>query len=663
MGYLHTKDSILLEEQNKQQLLAAKKIEAEKQEKELKLKLSEQEKKALELQTQRLEAEKKVQDLALKQKEKDLLLKEQDLQLAELKEEELKKEQRLQSLKLEQQELKASQQQQELAILEKDREQERLQRILHEKESEDRLKQIEQMELSKRLSDVELEKTKQFRLGLAVIATIMTLLVGVVAIGYYQKNKANNKLATINTEINQKKEEIEAQRDQIALQKAEIERSYQDIKLLSLIGQKITASLDIESVSLTVYEYVSSLMATSTVGLGIYNENNNTIEFRGSIEKGEPLPFHYHELDAENSLSSWTFQNRQQIVMNDIQSDYSRYISVPPPVITKDPMQSAVYLPLLTENRPIGVITVQTDDKQAYSNKDVTILQTLASYISIALDNATAYEIIQTKNKHITDSLRYAQTIQKAILPSSEKMSQVLRDHFVLYYPKDIVSGDFFWFLHIPAEKLPVTAERRCDKTYIAVVDCTGHGVPGAFMSMIGNTLLNDIVIQKQAYEPAEILELLHTSVVTELRQEEGANDDGMDVCLCLLEEEEEEGMRVTYTGAKRPLYYVEAGSEMLREIKGTNKNIGGIVQKYRPFENQSIVLPKNSLLYLSTDGLPDQNNKDNKKIGSLRFKVTLQENHAKPLGTQKEALASLLFKHQSGTAQRDDITVVGIKV
>jgi serine phosphatase RsbU (regulator of sigma subunit)/tetratricopeptide (TPR) repeat protein len=661
--YADTKDSIISEERRKQEQFAAKKIEAEKQEKELKLRLSEQEKRALQYQTQQLEAAKKVQELALEQRNKDLLLRDQELELSRLKEEELEKARQFQHLQLEQQRLEASRQQQQLELVEKSRELEKQQRILHEKENQEQRKKIEQLQLAQRVQDLELDNFRRTRLFIFASAGMLLVLMGVMVFGYIQKNKANKKLAAINAEIQKQKSEIEGQRDQIAMQKSEIERSYQDIKLLSVIGQKITASLDVESVSQTVYEYISSLMNTSTVGLGIYNEDSKCLEFRGSIEDGQLLPFHYYELNAPNSLSVWCFNYQKQVVINNFEEDYRQYINLPPRPHTNEAMGSAVYLPLTTENKPIGVITVQSRKNQAYSSKDLTVLQTLASYISIALDNASAYEIIQTKNKHITDSIRYAQTIQKAILPSTQKMNEVLPDHFVLYYPKDIVSGDFFWFLHIPAEKLPATETVRKDKTYIATVDCTGHGVPGAFMSMIGNSLLNDIVTQMQAYEPAEILELLHTSVVTQLRQHENENDDGMDVCLCLIEEEDDDNVRVTYTGAKRPLYYVAAGTGRLRELKGTNKNIGGVAKKYRSFSNETVVLPHGSMLYLSTDGLPDQHNRDNDKIGSLRFKYVLQENHTLSLNEQKEALASLLFKHQNGVPQRDDITVVGVKV
>jgi len=389
------------------------------------------------------------------------------------------------------------------------------------------------------------------------------------------------------------------------------------------------------------------------------------LEFKGAIENGETMPYHYDMLTEDNSLAVWCFSRRRQVIIGDFAQDYTEYVNWRPEMRTKNNMKSALYLPLVTEKRPIGVITVQSDEKDAYSPKNITILQTLASYISIALDNAQAYDIIKDKNKHITDSIRYAQTIQKAILPSKAKMDEVLAEHFVLYYPKDIVSGDFFWFLHIPADKLPAhipDAERR-DKTYVAVVDCTGHGVPGAFMSMIGTTLLNDIVVRSEIYEPAEILEFLHSSVINELRQRESANDDGMDVCLCLMVTMDNGKVQVTYTGAKRPLYYVEKGTTSIKEIKGINKGIGGITKKFRPFSNQHVELEKGSMVYLSSDGLPDQNNRENRKIGSVRFKHTLSENSSIDMKTQKEALASLLYKHQNGTPQRDDITVVGVEV
>ncbi|MGB0523020.1 MAG: tetratricopeptide repeat protein [Flammeovirgaceae bacterium] len=663
--YAAVKDDIIMEERIKQEQLASQQMEVEKEEQKLKQRLLEEEMKGLEKEKQRIEAEKQIKDLALAQKEKDLELRNKALEVAKLKQEELEKARQLQQLKIDQARLADEARQREIQLLERDRELERKKRQLQEKEKQDYKKQVEQLQLNQKVKDLEIENARRDRLFFISSVALFAILLGVAFIAYYQKNKSNKKLASINKEIKEKNEQIEIQLVQIEDQRQELEKAYKDIKLISLIGQKITASIDIESVTQTVYEYVGSLMKTNAVGLGIYNADAQMLEFKGAIENGNKMPYHYDLLSEDNSLSVWCFNRRRQVVIGDFAEDYSQYVNFRPEMRTKENIKSALYLPLATEKRPIGVITVQSPEQDAYTSKDITILQTLASYISIALDNAQAYDIIKDKNKHITDSIRYAQTIQKAILPSKVKMDEVLDDHFVLYYPKDIVSGDFFWFTHIPADRLPshVPAEQRRDKTYVAVVDCTGHGVPGAFMSMIGTTLLNDIVMRSEVYEPAEILEFLHSSVVNELRQRESANDDGMDVCMCLIEQIDDENVQVTYTGAKRPLYYVEYCTSTIKELKGTNKGIGGIVKKFRPFTNQVITVPKGSMVYLSSDGLQDQNNRDNRKIGSIRLKHVLQENYNTEMQAQKEALASLLYKHQDGMPQRDDITVVGIKV
>ncbi len=663
--YAAVKDDIIELERVKQEQIKQQQLLVEKEEQQLKNRLLEQEMKSLELEKKQLEADKKVKELALNEKNKDIELRNKELEVAKLEQKELEKARQVQQLLLDQARLATESRARELQISEQERELESKKREIQAKELKEKEEEIGKMELSQQVKDLESQKLKSERLFYIVGLGLFVVLIAIIGVVLAQKTKSNKVLASTNEELSTKNQQIEEQNKQITEQALELERAYKDIKLISLIGQKITASLDIEAVTKTVYDYVGSLMPTTSLGLGIYKEDAQIIDFRGAIESGEIMPYHYDLLSNENSLPVWAFNRRRQIMIGDFAEDYKDYVDWRPEMRTKGIMKSAVYIPLATEKRPIGVITVQSDKKDAYSNKDLTILQTLASYISIALDNAQAYDIIKDKNKHITDSIRYAQTIQKAILPSKAKMDKVLKEHFVLYYPKDIVSGDFFWFMHIPADKLPshVPDDERKDKTYVAVVDCTGHGVPGAFMSMIGSTLLNDIISRSDVYAPAEILEFLHSSVVNELRQRESANDDGMDVCLCLIEEEGEGKSKITYTGAKRPLYYMEKDTDVLREIKGTNKGIGGVMKKYRPFTNESVILESGSMLYLSSDGLPDQNNSDNRKLGSMKFKHTLQENSNMNLDEQKEALASILYKHMGDTPQRDDITVVGVKI
>lgn len=254
--------------------------------------------------------------------------------------------------------------------------------------------------------------------------------------------------------------------------------------------------------------------------------------------------------------------------------------------------------------------------------------------------------IIEEKNENIMSSIRYAKRIQQAILPVNEKIQQSLLEHFVIFKPREIVSGDFYWFSK--TEEL------------IAVVDCTGHGVPGAFMSMIGNSLLNKIVNEDKIFDPALILENLHDGVRFSLKQESGETDthDGMDACLCLYNPI---SRKVTFAGAKRPLYYIN--NSKLIEIKGDRKPVGGKQkEEKRIFTSKEIDIQPGDIIYLTTDGLADQNNSKGIKYGSRRLKEFLLEHSKLSLSEQKEALLIDLNKFQGYEPQRDDILIIGIR-
>ena len=266
-------------------------------------------------------------------------------------------------------------------------------------------------------------------------------------------------------------------------------------------------------------------------------------------------------------------------------------------------------------------------------------------------------EEINTQNIKITDSIRYAQTIQDAILPDKELIQEALSNLFILYRPKDIVSGDFYWF----AKGYDKEKDRKY--TYLAAIDCTGHGVPGAFMSLIGYTILNQIISKGNTFDTAEILESLNTGITTILKQEQHMNDDGMDVCLCRFEYLDEKHITLTFTGAKRPLYIVEKKNGQLQYLKGNNKSIGGYQKKGRRFSSENIYLQRGDLIYLSTDGMVDQNNRENKKYGKRKFGDLLSRIYQKPISEQKIIFENELDDHQKDIEQRDDITVIGVEV
>ncbi len=211
-------------------------------------------------------------------------------------------------------------------------------------------------------------------------------------------------------------------------------------------------------------------------------------------------------------------------------------------------------------------------------------------------------EELQMKNEDITSSISYAKTIQKAILPFKETISNHF-ENFILFKPKDIVSGDFYWYVQV--EKYH----------FMAAVDCTGHGVPGAFMSMIGSSLLNQIVNSDNEYNTAQILKKLDELIIFSLRQEQTDNNDGMDVCLCRIEKEQSYA-NIQFTGAKRPLLYIKNGENKIEKLSGDRKSIGGTQKKRSTFDftSQELILDKGSVVYLSTDGFIDQNNSERKK-------------------------------------------------
>ena len=257
--------------------------------------------------------------------------------------------------------------------------------------------------------------------------------------------------------------------------------------------------------------------------------------------------------------------------------------------------------------------------------------------------------IIEEKNENIMSSIRYAQKIQQAILPVDNKIRNILPKHFIIFKPRDIVSGDFYWF------------SKFDDRIFVAAVDCTGHGVPGAFMSMIGNSLLNKIVNENKIFNPAKILEQLHNGVRLSLKQEMSETDtfDGMDVCLCMIEKNRN---KITFAGAKRPLYYIR-NSELI-EFKGDRKPIGGRQREgKRIFKNKEFTILKGSMLYLTTDGFADQSNPNGDKFGSKRLKKLLLNIHKYSLHKQEKALTKDLDSFQDGEPQRDDILVMGIRL
>lgn len=257
------------------------------------------------------------------------------------------------------------------------------------------------------------------------------------------------------------------------------------------------------------------------------------------------------------------------------------------------------------------------------------------------------------KNLEITDSIKYAQTIQQAILTSHEYFTSVFSDHFVYYQPKDIVSGDFYWAF-----------KTKTNKIYWCTADCTGHGVPGAFMTMIGNSLLNEIIIENEVEETNIILDKLRESMIktlnksVDLNSKTERNSNGMDIALCCWDLSTNE---LTFSGAHSSVIIIRNGE--LIQIKGDRQPIG-LHRKMEPFTIISFQLEHGDRVYTSSDGYTDQLGGDEiKRYTFTRLKELLLEIALLPMEQQKIELEKHHQTWKKEIDQIDDIVVVGILV
>lgn len=255
---------------------------------------------------------------------------------------------------------------------------------------------------------------------------------------------------------------------------------------------------------------------------------------------------------------------------------------------------------------------------------------------------------IETQKQEIMDSILTAQRIQKAILPTHEKVEKILPENFILFLPRDIVSGDFYWMT------------RQNDLSVFAAADCTGHGVPGALMSMLGVSFLNEIVNKTSKLKANNILEELRTRVKTTLSHSfEGETKDGMDIALCILNHKTN---KLQFSGAFNPLYLIRNNS--LSEIKADRMPIGIYHDAEPDFTNNQLQLQKSDCLYIFSDGYVDQfGGKSGKKLLTKTLKDILLKIHSEPMARQKELLYEKFQQWKGKYEQVDDILMIGIRI
>ena len=256
-------------------------------------------------------------------------------------------------------------------------------------------------------------------------------------------------------------------------------------------------------------------------------------------------------------------------------------------------------------------------------------------------------EELEKKNREVSQSLNYAKRIQDALLPV--KIKENLPDHFLIFRPQNMVSGDFYWFKKVN------------DLLFVAVVDCTGHGIPGALMSILGLEFLFNTIVNKGIYEPQDILAEMHRSVVKALKQKSSGVQDGMEMTICCIDTKDKV---LKFSGAKSHLLYIDKGEKKLNIMKGNSLPIGGMLDFERKYKQYRLDYNKEMVFYLSSDGYYDQfGGAKNKKFSRKAFMKLIEDHYEESMEKQQKIFIERLDKWQGTEEQIDDITVFGFKI
>ncbi|MCP5103578.1 MAG: AAA family ATPase [bacterium] len=413
-----------------------------------------------------------------------------------------------------------------------------------------------------------------------------------------------------------------------------------------------------------------SLLMENADGRLLIQAEGNTDGVSGSLQE-QPVA---ESGKVPLSVINYVAHSRQQLVFDNVSKDpnYStdRYIQ-------KNQPKSVVCVPIMSKGELSAVIYLENNLVEgAFTPARLEILNMLSSQIAISVENTHLYEQLEEKvrqrtialqkaneeleenhkaleesHKKINDSVNYASRIQEAVLPAPEIIETIFPRHFILYRPCSVVSGDFYWVKQVAG------------KTVAAAADCTGHGVPGALVSMLGAAFLNEIVpllAAKSLLSAGNVLNELRGNVKTALKQRglPSEQKEGMDIALCVIDHINQ---KIQYAGAYNPLYIVR--DNQLTEVKGDRMPIG-IYRNERPFTNHELPLESGSMLYLCTDGYADQNREEIRgAFTKRRFKQLLIEINQEPPDKQKEILIDRLEAWKGDLPQRDDILVFGIRL
>lgn len=419
--------------------------------------------------------------------------------------------------------------------------------------------------------------------------------------------------------------------------------------------RKVVAPLN-NILSITINNVSYPLQASYSLP---YNKYNIVIEYVG-INLNEPNKVYYStKLDNwDDDWSPLTSSRRVTYQLKDgryrfnlmsvNESGISQDVPVAFDIFIKKPFWRSWWFILCVVIVMTGIVMLIIREREKAHKKINDYLESeLAARTRLVMQQK---DEIEAQNVEITDSINYAKRIQSSILPDINKLKDAFADAFVIFHPRDIVSGDFYWF------------DRLDESRFIVVcADSTGHGVPGAFMSMIGSTLLQDIIARKGITRPSQILTLLDEQIFSTLNQnvDVGVSNDGMDMVVF---EVNLSTRHIRFASAMRPVIIVMGGESYY--IKGNRCSVGGesVIEKY--YDDQEYYLNNGDSVYLFSDGLPDQfGGEDGKKLKINRLKNLIEDVHKLPMDEQKEIISKFFYDWKGDYEQVDDVILMGLRL
>jgi len=467
--------------------------------------------------------------------------------------------------------------------------------------------------------------------------------------------------------------------DNLKISQENLKQSYQNIQNLSEIGKEITSNLEFENIVETVYQNIIKQMSVSIFSIGIFQPEKKGITIFS--KEAENINFvNFNDLSEKNSIEVICFENKQEFIINNVEKEFINFFSEIPKNLVDKKIGSIIYLPLILKNECIGILSVKDYNNYVYNENNINILRNIAIYTSIALENGNTFRKlseqkseIENTHKHITESINYARRIQNAVLPQFEINPLFISEYFIYFEPRDIVSGDFYWF-------------KSVGKFYAFVAaDCTGHGVLGAFMSILGMSILNEIVTSRNIKMPAQILSEIRHYIKRTLQQtgQKIETQDGMDIAFCTINTDTYE---MFFAGAHHPLYLIRKNRDKINDenldevfekyeislitnnlslisIEGDRQPVG-IYFKEKPFTDHKLKLFKNDIIYLFSDGYQSQFGAEkNEKFKTVRLKNLLIENADLNMQEQKIRIENKFNEWKGTKEQTDDVLIIGIKI